>query len=142
MAKMTVATLDEHRATTKAKYPTSLQPSPRTRIVVGMGTCGIAAGARAVWEEIKKSVAEFGIEAEVQMKQTGCMGLCQVEPTVEIAVPGMPTVIYGKVTADVAKRLVRKHIVEKTLIDGLIQDRPSIDIVGFSATGEGEGGKR
>jgi NADP-reducing hydrogenase subunit HndB len=135
MAKMTVASLDEHRGAMKAKYPTSLQPSRQTRIIVGMGTCGIAAGAREAWEELKKSIAEFGIENEVQMKQTGCMGLCQVEPTVEIAVPGMPTVIYGKVTAEVAKRLVRKHIVEKTLIDGHIHDRPATDIVLWAAKG-------
>ncbi|HUX39743.1 MAG TPA: (2Fe-2S) ferredoxin domain-containing protein [Rectinemataceae bacterium] len=135
MAKMNVASLDKHRAAMKAKYPTSLQPSQKTRIIVGMGTCGIAAGARDAWEELKKSIAEFGIEHEVLMKQTGCMGLCQVEPTVEIAVPGMPTVIYGKVTAEVAKRLVRKHIVEKTLIDGHIQDRPATDIVLWAAKG-------
>ncbi|HUX36410.1 MAG TPA: (2Fe-2S) ferredoxin domain-containing protein [Rectinemataceae bacterium] len=135
MAKMTPASLEEHRVAMKAKHPTTLQASPTTRIVVGMGTCGIAAGARAAWEELRKSVAEFGLEDEVQMKQTGCMGLCQVEPTVEIAVPGMPTVIYGRVTAEVAKRLVRKHIVEKTLIDGHIQDRPAGDIV---ATNRGD----
>ncbi len=142
MAKMTVATLNEHRAAMKKTYPTTLQPSPLTRIVVGMGTCGIAAGAQEAWDEMKKSIAEFGIEASVQMKKTGCMGLCQVEPTVEIAVPGMPTVIYGKVTAEVAKRLVRKHIVEKTLIDGHIQDRPAIDIVAYVKASEGEGGTR
>ncbi len=129
MAKMNRAALGAHRVAMKMKHPTTLQPSPSTRIVVGMGTCGIAAGAREAWEELRKSVAEFGLEEEVLMKQTGCMGLCQVEPTVEIAVPGMPTVIYGRVTAEVAKRLVRKHIVEKTLIDGHIQDRPATDIV-------------
>jgi NADP-reducing hydrogenase subunit HndB len=100
-----------------------------TKIIVGMGTCGIAAGARETWEEIRKSVAEFGIEAEVKMSQTGCMGLCHVEPTVEVAVPGMPRVIYGKMNAEAAKRLVRKHVIEKTLLDGHILDRPAVDMI-------------
>lgn len=140
MSKMNRAELGNHRAAMKRKYPTTLQPSTSVRIVVGMGTCGIAAGAREAWEELKRGVEEFGIEAEVQMKQTGCMGLCQVEPTVEVAVPGMPTVLYGRVTAEVAKRLVRKHIVERTLLDGHIQDRPAVDIVSF-ASGADRGGE-
>jgi NADP-reducing hydrogenase subunit HndB len=57
------------------------------------------------------------------------MGLCSVEPTVEVVVPGMPTVIYGKMTQDVAKELVAKHLVEKKLLDDHIFDRPAADIM-------------
>jgi NADP-reducing hydrogenase subunit HndB len=57
------------------------------------------------------------------------MGLCYVEPTVEVVKPGMPTVIYGKMTADTAKDLVKKHLVESMLLDNHILDRPAADIM-------------
>ena len=57
------------------------------------------------------------------------MGLCYVEPTVEIAVPGMPAVIYGKMTQDFARELVKKHLVGKKLLDDHIYDRPAADIM-------------
>ena len=65
----------------------------------------------------------------VLVRQTGCMGLCHSEPTVEVVVPGMPTVIYGHVDAATAKDIVEKHIVGRGLIEGKILDKPSIDIV-------------
>ena len=65
----------------------------------------------------------------VLIRQTGCMGLCHSEPTVEVVAPGMPTVIYGHVDAATAKEIVEKHIVGKQLIEGKILDKPSIDIV-------------
>jgi NADP-reducing hydrogenase subunit HndB len=130
MARMTLETLREHRKEAKSVFAAA--EGRTTEIIVGMGTCGIAAGARETWEEIHKSIAEFGIGAEVTMRKTGCMGLCQVEPTVEVAVPGMPRVIYGKMNAEAAKRLVRKHVIEKTLLDGHIFDRPAIDIISSS----------
>jgi NADP-reducing hydrogenase subunit HndB len=58
------------------------------------------------------------------------MGLCHSEPTVEVVVPGMPRVIYGRVDAAVAKEIVNKHIIGRELLDNHILDRPSTDIVG------------
>ena len=63
------------------------------------------------------------------IRQTGCMGLCYVEPTVEVVVPGMPTVIYGKMTQDAAPDLVKKHLVGKRLLNNHIFDRPATDII-------------
>ena len=57
------------------------------------------------------------------------MGFCANEPTVEIIAPDMPKVIYGNVTPDVAKEIVEKHIIGKTLLDKLIIDYPSVDVV-------------
>jgi NADP-reducing hydrogenase subunit HndB len=130
MARMTLEKMREHRKETKSILAAG--EGRLTRIIVGMGTCGIAAGARETWEEIRKSLAEFEIEAEVSMQQTGCMGLCQVEPTVEVAVPGMPRVIYGKMNGEAAKHLVLRHVIEKKLLDGHIFDRPATDIVSYS----------
>lgn len=97
-------------------------------IIVGMGTCGIAAGGK---ETLAAFVEELG-SLEVKnttIKQTGCMGLCYAEPTVEIHMPGMPDTIYGNVDAATAKQIVRSHIIEKKLVDKHLFDRPAKDIL-------------
>jgi len=63
------------------------------------------------------------------VRQTGCMGLCHSEPTVEVLVPGMPAVIYGMVTPAVAKDIIVKHLIGKQMLDGHILDKPAIDIM-------------
>lgn len=98
------------------------------QIIVGMGTCGIAAGAKVVLDAFLNELDAQKIE-NVAVTQTGCMGLCYVEPTVEVIVPGMPDTIYGKVDADVACKIVKTHIVGKQLVTDHIFDRPSIDIM-------------
>jgi len=65
----------------------------------------------------------------VTIKQTGCMGLCHSEPTVDIKVPGMPDTIYGHVDPDVAKEIVVKHIIGKTMVPKYILERPALDIM-------------
>ncbi|MFZ2782369.1 MAG: (2Fe-2S) ferredoxin domain-containing protein, partial [Rectinemataceae bacterium] len=99
------------------------------QIIVGMGTCGIAAGAKQTFDAIVEALARQSMGDKVIIRQTGCMGLCYVEPTVEVVVPGMPTVIYGKMTADTAEELVRKHLVGGALLEDHIYDRPAADIV-------------
>jgi len=99
------------------------------QIIVGMGTCGIAAGAKLAFDEILKTVDENGLSGNVTIKQTGCMGLCHVEPTVEVIMPDMPPTIYGKVDSTIARNIVIKHIMGKTLVDHHIYDRPAVDIV-------------
>ena len=93
-----------------------------------MGTCGIAAGAKETLYAFLRELDENGIK-NVRVSQTGCMGLCYVEPTVEVVVPGMPDVIYGKVNPEVAGKIIRKHIMNKTLVNDHIYDRPAADIV-------------
>jgi len=63
------------------------------------------------------------------VKQTGCMGLCYAEPTVEVKVPGMPDTIYGNVDAAVAKEIVESHIVNRKLVENHIFDKPAGDII-------------
>ncbi|HOD11714.1 MAG TPA: (2Fe-2S) ferredoxin domain-containing protein [Candidatus Omnitrophota bacterium] len=98
------------------------------RIVVGMGTCGIAAGAKKTLEAFIEDLDKRSLK-NVSVKQTGCMGNCNVEPTVEVFMPEMPATLYGNVSADVARKIVQKHILERTLLNDHIQDKPSIDIV-------------
>jgi NADP-reducing hydrogenase subunit HndB len=99
------------------------------QVVVGMGTCGIAAGAKATLDAFIKALDEHRLVDSVLVRQTGCMGLCHSEPTVEVIVPGMPAVIYGKVDAAVAEDIVKKHLLGRELLDGHILDRPARDIV-------------
>ena len=80
------------------------------RIVVGMATCGIAAGARPVLNAVVEAVNENGLSDKVSVSQTGCIGLCQYEPIVEVFEPGKEKVTYVKMDADKAKRVVEEHI--------------------------------
>ena len=98
------------------------------QVIVGMGTCGIAAGAKETFTALIDALNEKAL-TNVLVRQTGCMGLCHSEPTVEVVVPGMPAVIYGHVDAATAREIVEKHIIGKALIDSKICDRPSIDII-------------
>ncbi len=100
------------------------------QVIVGMGTCGIAAGAKGTLDAFVNALDENKIADQVIVRQTGCMGLCHSEPTVEVIVPGMPSVIYGKVDGDFAKEIVKMHIIGKKLLDNHILDRPAADIVG------------
>jgi len=80
------------------------------RVVVGMATCGIAAGARPVLNELVKDVSEEGLSEKVTVSQTGCIGICQYEPVVEVFEAGKEKVTYVKMTAEKAKEIVEKHL--------------------------------
>ena len=128
MAKLTLADLKKLREAQAAAFNARNTDNKDVQVIVGMGTCGIAAGAKAAFDAFVEELGKAGLQ-NVAIRQTGCMGLCHSEPTVEVVVPGMPTVIYGKMTSDTAKELVKKHIVEKTLLENHIFDRPAADIV-------------
>ena len=80
------------------------------RVVVGMATCGIAAGARPVLNAFVEEVNNSGLNGKVTVSQTGCVGLCQYEPIVEIYEGGKDKVTYVKMTPDKAKTVVEKHL--------------------------------
>ena len=81
-----------------------------TRIVVGMATCGIAAGARPVLNAFVEGVSEAGLGDHVIVTQTDCIGICQYEPVVEVYSPDAEKVTYVKMTAERAKEVIEKHI--------------------------------
>ena len=128
MAKMSLDDLRKLRDTRKTDLRRREAEGKEMQIIVGMGTCGIAAGAKEVLDTLIASM-DAELSDSVIVRQTGCMGLCHSEPTVEVIVPDMPAVIYGNVDASVAKEIVEKHIIGKALLDGRILDRPSVDIV-------------
>ena len=84
--------------------------SGNTRIVVGMATCGIAAGARPVLNAFVEGITAAGIAESVMVTQTGCIGICQYEPVVEVYENGKEKVTYIKMTAEKAKEVIEKHI--------------------------------
>ncbi len=81
-----------------------------TRIVVGMATCGIAAGARPVLNAFVEGVSREGLGDQVTVSQTGCIGICQYEPVVEIFQPGKEKVTYVKMTPEKAEKVLAEHI--------------------------------
>jgi len=101
------------------------QAKERGKVVVAMGTCGIAAGAKdalmAVIEELEKADIH-----DVQVVQSGCMGLCDREPTVEVSMKDQPSVIYGDVNDANARRIVREHIQGGQVVAELVIKRGNI----------------
>ncbi len=80
------------------------------RVVVGMATCGIAAGARPVLNAFVEEVNKAGLGDKVTVTQTGCIGICQFEPVVEVFEAGKEKVTYVKMTPEKAKEVVEKHL--------------------------------
>lgn len=80
------------------------------RVVVGMATCGIAAGARPVLATLVEEVNAAGLSEKVTVSQTGCIGICQYEPIVEVFEAGKDKVTYVKMTPEKAKRVVEEHL--------------------------------
>ena len=86
-----------------------------TRVVVGMATCGIAAGARPVLNAFVDEVAKRHLN-NVTVTQTGCIGMCQLEPIVEVFVPGKEKVTYAKVSPEKVARIVADHLVNGNVV--------------------------
>lgn len=86
-----------------------------TRIVVGMATCGIAAGARPVLLSIMDEIKKHDL-ADVVVAQTGCIGMCRLEPIVEVYKPGEEKVTYVKVNPSKAIRIVNEHIMKGKVV--------------------------
>lgn len=85
------------------------------RVLVGMATCGIAAGARPVLTTIVDEVAKRGLQ-NVVVTQTGCIGICQFEPVVEVVEPGKDKITYVKMTPEKAVRMVNDHLVNGNVV--------------------------
>ena len=86
------------------------------RVVVGMATCGIAAGARPVLAAFTEEVANRGLQ-NVMVTQTGCIGICQYEPVVEVFEPDGSKTTYVKMTPDKAARVVTEHLVNGNVVE-------------------------
>lgn len=85
------------------------------QIIVGMGTCGIAAGARDTMKSILDTIESDSLNGII-VSQTGCIGLCEKEPIVQVIIGEQPKVTYGKVTPDIARKIVREHVVKHAIV--------------------------
>ena len=86
------------------------EKSETTRVVIGMATCGIAAGARPVMLAFMDEIQKRQL-AHVTVSQTGCVGMCRLEPMVDVIVPGKEKVTYVHVKPDMVPRIVAEHVV-------------------------------
>jgi NADP-reducing hydrogenase subunit HndB len=84
--------------------------SGKARVIVGMGTCGIAAGARDAMKAILDTIEKDNIQ-DVVITQTGCIGMCEKEPIVQVEIGDQPKVTYGKVSPEVARNIIKEHVV-------------------------------
>ncbi len=84
-------------------------------VVVGMGTCGIAAGARDAMKSVLDIIEKDNLSG-VLVTQTGCIGQCEKEPIVQVIMGEQPKVTYGKVTPDVAARIMKEHVENGTIV--------------------------
>lgn len=110
MEKLT--TLDLEKINLEAKKTTG------DWIKVGMSTCGIAAGADEVLQTLKDEVKKRNVAIDI--KKCGCVGMCYAEPLVEVKIDGLPPVTYGKVTKEIAMKIVEKHVCGKMLVNDSI----------------------
>lgn len=88
-----------------------------TRVVVGMATCGIASGARPVLNTLSELVQEKRLTGKIAVTQTGCIGLCQYEPIVEVIEPGKPKVTYVKMNPEKAAEIVERHLIGGHIVE-------------------------
>ena len=108
----TIKTLDDlkkvrEEALEKRKVKTA---SGQIEVIVGMGTCGIAAGARDTMKAILETIQNDNLSGIV-VKQTGCIGLCEKEPIVQVVIGEQAKITYGKVNGDVARQILKEHVV-------------------------------
>jgi len=108
--------LREIREKTKNNMEMRRKDDSAMRVVVGMATCGIAAGARPVLNAFLEEVGKRNL-GNITIGQTGCIGICQHEPIVEVFEPGKEKVTYIKMDAEKAARVVLEHLVNRKIVD-------------------------
>ena len=91
--------------------------SGQAQVIVAMGTCGIAAGARDAMKAILDTIETDSLTGII-VTQTGCIGLCDREPIVQVVLGEQAKVTYGKVTPDIARRIMREHVVKGKIVEG------------------------
>lgn len=107
----TLAELQAIREKMQSQVNMRSEDHDHIRVVVGMATCGIAAGARPVLNTLADEVQKRGLTNKISVTQTGCIGLCQYEPIVEVMEPGKDKITYVKMNADKALEVVERHLV-------------------------------
>jgi NADP-reducing hydrogenase subunit HndB len=113
-----LADLNKKREELKTEKINAIERENLVQVKVAMATCGIASGAKPIMEFFMEQLEKRNIPAVVT--QTGCMGYCYAEPTVEIKLPGQNSVVYGFVDLKRADQIIEKYIKTGELVDGII----------------------
>ena len=98
-----------------------IRADTRTKIVIGMGTCGVAAGAQETRDAIVEQLQKRGMDVDVAT--VGCIGMCSKEPLVDIQQAGMPRITYCNVHPDMVPRLIDEHLLEGSVVEEWVMGR-------------------
>lgn len=93
----------------------------KPKLIVGMGTCGIAAGARNILKAILEEVEKRKID--VTITQTGCIGMCEKEPLLDVKLPGKERITYGNLKVEDVKRIIVEHVINGKIVEDLVVGR-------------------
>lgn len=107
----------------KSIAETAARKEGRFRVIIGLGTCGIAAGGRKIMEAAMEEIAKRGLK-DVSVETTGCIGMCQNEPLMDIVRPGEPRVTYGNLKPEDVPRIIADHLVNGNIVEEKVIGRP------------------
>ncbi len=107
----------------KSISETAARKEGRVRVIIGLGTCGIAAGGRKIMEAAMEEIAKRGLK-DVSVETTGCIGMCQNEPLMDIVRPGEPRVTYGNLKPEDVPRIIADHLVNGNVVEEKVIGRP------------------
>lgn len=107
---------DLKRLREEAKALTSIRAGQGVEVIVGMGTCGIAAGAREVMSAILDELAKREL-TDVRITQTGCIGMCEKEVLVDVVRPGEKRITYGRVIPEDVSRIITSHVINGQILE-------------------------
>lgn len=116
---------DLKRIREQAQQSLKIRTDTGTTITVGMGTCGIAAGARDTMHAILDELARHNIDAHVTT--VGCIGMCAREPLVDIQQAGRPRITYGNVMSTMVPRLIEEHLIQGAVIEAWVVARMEVE---------------
>ena len=107
-----------------------IRADTRTKIVIGMGTCGVAAGAQETRDAVVEQLQKRGMDVDVAT--VGCIGMCSKEPLVDIQQAGMPRITYCNVHPDMVPRLIDEHLLEGSVVEEWVMGRVPNEGIGQS----------
>ncbi len=107
----------------KSITDTAARKEGKFRVIIGLGTCGIAAGGRKIMEAAMEEIAKRGLK-DVSVETTGCIGMCQNEPLMDIVRPGEPRVTYGNLKPEDVPRIIADHLVNGNVVEEKVIGRP------------------
>ena len=107
----------------KSITDTAARKEGKFRVIIGLGTCGIAAGGRKIMEAAMEEISKRGLK-DVSVETTGCIGMCRNEPLMDIVRPGEPRVTYGNLKPEDVPRIIADHLVNGNVVEEKVIGRP------------------